>query len=61
VVDLFWERHTNHQVVSLTYNDSRPTVLIGAPILDDAENVSSRFGSTCDANAIGRRTSRDDG
>ena len=31
---------TNDQVISLTYVKSKPVVLIGAPILDDAENVS---------------------
>ena len=34
---------TNDQVISLSYEKSKPVVLIGAPILDDAENVSFHF------------------
>jgi len=34
---------TNRQVISLTYHKSKPVVLIGAPVLDAAENVSHLY------------------
>jgi hypothetical protein len=52
----------NDQVISLTYHKSKPVVLIGAPILDDAENVSLLLPSgRLNADVLGRWSSRNDG
>jgi hypothetical protein len=51
----------NDQVISLTYHKSKPVVLIGAPILDNAENVSFLCPyDDRDADVLGWRSSRND-
>jgi hypothetical protein len=61
---------TDVQVISLTYDKLKPVVLIGAPILDSAENVSFRSTSpphhlttspAWNADIPGWRTNRHDG
>jgi hypothetical protein len=58
----YFKDETDVQVISLTDDKLKPVVLIGAPILDDAENVSFRFCyGDRDADLLGWRSSRDDG